>query len=156
MRTIGRILARLIVVSIGYVIACLAVGAAISGAIVANAWLRGEIAISMAHLTAESVFFGGVLASMAAVYGFAPAVVAIVVAELFRLRRALYHVLCGGLAGALGHVAAAPPARFEAAGTLDPAVGARLALFVAAGLIGGFVYWLVAGRGAGVLREPAA
>jgi hypothetical protein len=156
LRTIGRILARLIVASIGYVIACLAVGAAISGTIVANAWLGGEIATPMAHLTVESLFFGGVLASLAAVHGFAPAVLAIVVSEVFGIRGPLYHVLCGGLAGALGHVAASPPAWSEAAGALDPAVGGRLPLFVAAGLIGGFVYWLVAGRGAGVLREPAA
>lgn len=156
MRTIGRILVRLIAVSVGYVIACFAVGAAISGAIVASAWLTGEITISMAHLTAESVFFGGVLASMAAVYGFAPAVLAIVVAEVFRVRRALYHVLCGGLAGALGYVAASPLARFDDPGAYDAAFGGRIALFVAAGLIGGFVYWLVAGRTAGVLERPPA
>lgn len=155
MKAIGRILGRLVAVTVGYVVACIAAGAAIAGGIVFGAWLTDGIAVPAGHLAAESVFVGGVLASFAAVYAFAPAVVAIVAAEIFRIRRAAYHVLCGGLAGALGYVAARP-AGMDLLAATEPAFGRNLVTFVAAGLIGGAVYWLVAGRGSGATMRPAA
>lgn len=77
-------------------------------------------------------------------FSLAPAGVAIIVAEVFRLRSWLFYAAAGALSGltamlALEHEAAAD-ARFS-----HP----EAALFLACGLVAGLVYWLVAGRGAG-------
>lgn len=82
--------------------------------------------------------------SFIGMFAFVPAGLAIVAAEAFRLRSILYHVLVGG-GIALAIMAA----------TFVPASGpgrlpADWNLFLAAGFIGGLVYWLIAGRGSGI------
>jgi hypothetical protein len=73
---------------------------------------------------------------------FIPAAVAIAVAEIFRLRSLLYFVLVGGAVGLVARGLAA------FAG-LVYIIDARPVVYPAAGFVAGFVYWLIAGRGAG-------
>lgn len=157
MRTLGRLVGRIIVSALGYVIACAAAGMAISLSVVLNAYLADTIGISNSRLTAETLIAGGIFASIAIVYAFAPAVIAVVVAEVFRVRRMIYFVLAGGLAGALAYVTPADigPGYVARIGQSPADLGPHLLLYVAAGLIGGFVYWGFAGRTSGVLERPA-
>jgi hypothetical protein len=73
---------------------------------------------------------------------FLPAAVAIVVSELFRLRSVFYFLLVGGAIGL---------AIYAFAGNVGMIpVLARPVVYPAAGFVGGFIYWLIAGRDAGL------
>ncbi|PBC04754.1 hypothetical protein [Mesorhizobium sp. WSM3860] len=68
------------------------------------------------------------------------------IAEFFSLRSFWLHVLFGGVAAAAGFMLLWPDAPD------DPERWADLGIIVAAGLVAGFVYWLIAGRDAGFRR----
>jgi hypothetical protein len=103
----------------------------------------GEEAWRIAQLT---IWVGAAAATLGAM-AFVPAVVLIVVTEIFALRSIVLHVGAGGLMG-LAAVVLSP-------GAAGPAALDRGSLLmVAAGFVGGFVYWLVAGRMAGLEPGP--
>lgn len=71
-----------------------------------------------------------------------PAILVVLIGEIARIRSFLYYVVGGGVAlaaipllGEAGSVQALPPA-------------AMWQVFASSGFVGGFVYWLLAGRGA--------
>lgn len=137
MRAIGRIFAALI----GFILAIVAA---------ALFMLTASVGVSPAD-PADSVWFWGnfgVSAAMTASYlgamALAPWAVVILVSEVFRLRSVLVYLTVGGLLGAVPSLGLAPMMR--PAGN-DPR---SIAILVATGIVGGFVYWLVAGRMAGV------
>ena len=80
-----------------------------------------------------------------------PALVAVIIGEALHIRSWMYYVLADGaallavplLAGATGELAVAP-------GDLMVSLPAHqyMTIFAAAGFVGGFVYWLLAGRNA--------
>jgi hypothetical protein len=95
------------------------------------------------------LYIGGVLILIASVgsAAFLPAVVAIAAAEIFRWRSVFYYLVIGGLIGFAAHQLAGftgTMADFEQ----------RQLLFPAAGFVGAFVYWLIAGRLAGGPPSP--
>ena len=73
---------------------------------------------------------------------FVPAAIAIMVSEIFRLRSVFYFLLVGGAIGLAGHELARLMGMFIVDYT-------RPVAFPAAGFVGGFVYWLIAGMSAG-------
>jgi hypothetical protein len=83
----------------------------------------------------------------AGAYVAVPSFVAIVFAELFGWRSLVFWALLGGVIGAA-------PVLFGPwiAGMADP----RLAAFATAGVIGGAVYWLIAGRSSGLAEAERA
>jgi hypothetical protein len=86
-----------------------------------------------------------------AVFSFAPAALMILIAESFSLRSVLVYALAGGVIGlscgyTLGFVEYAP--RFR----IDAPFGTNFELMAAAGIAAGLVYWLIAGRTAGLWR----
>ena len=98
-----------------------------------------------------TVFIVTVSAFVAA-FSFVPAVIAILVTETFGLRSVLFHALAGGLIGlfcgySLGFIGPLP--RFD----FDLPLGTNFELLAAAGIAAGLVYWLIAGRSAGLWRE---
>ena len=80
-----------------------------------------------------------------------PALVANVIGEALHIRSWMYHVLAGG-AALLADAAARrhSPRLAIALADLLVALPARqyMTIFAAAGFVGGFVYWLLAGRNA--------
>ena len=73
-----------------------------------------------------------------------PAAIAAIAGEALRIRSWMYYVLAGGAAMAAIPVLASP--RTD---SLPPIpIGQYMTIFAAAGFVGGFVYWLLAGRGA--------
>lgn len=68
-----------------------------------------------------------------------PALVAVIVGEIFRLRSMLYYTLAGGAA-----LAIIPLLARGAEASSNPAPG-YMTIFAAAGFIGGFCYWALAG-----------
>lgn len=81
-----------------------------------------------------------------------PALVAILVSESFSLRQVWLHMLFGGLCALIGYVLLAPQTEGVQQGPALPDLG----IVLGAGLVAGFVYWLVAGRDAGFRRSALA
>lgn len=98
-----------------------------------------------------TVFIVTVSAFVAA-FSFVPAVIAILVTETFGLRSVVLHAVAGGLIGlfcgyTLGVIGPLP--RFD----FDMPLGTNFELLAAAGIAAGLIYWLIAGRSAGLWRE---
>lgn len=73
------------------------------------------------------------------------------VSELFAIRAAWVHMLFGAIVSASGFMLIMPTVENMTTRSLY----VELAIFAASGLVGGVVYWLIAGRSAG-FRRPAA
>jgi hypothetical protein len=73
-----------------------------------------------------------------------PAAIAAIAGEALRIRSWMYYVLAGGASMAAIPVLASP--RSEQLPALP--AGQYMTIFAAAGFVGGFVYWLLAGRNA--------
>ena len=81
-----------------------------------------------------------------------PAFLAVIVAEAFKFRSFLYYGTAGAVIGLLGYFGSNISSRLEDTTDITP-VAHSLELVAAAGIIGGLVYWLLAGRNAGRWRE---
>ena len=139
---IGRVVVRVILALVGYVVA---VVCAVAVIVVAE-WIRayppvaGQPDLVMAT-TAVVVFDGFVLFWLLGTVALLPALAAILVGEAFTLRSWIYYVAVGvAMVGLLSRLL--DPAR-------NPALPTHVPVAVAAGLAAGLAYWLVAGRGAG-------
>lgn len=137
MRAIGRIFAALI----GFILAVIAA---------ALFMLAASVGVTPTDPADSAWFWGsfGISAAMTASYlgamTLAPWAVVILVTEVFRLRTALIYLLAGGFLGLLPSLGLAPMMRSVQG---EPR---EIAILIASGFVGGFVYWLTAGRMAGV------
>ena len=140
---------RIIVIIFALVVASMAAGVALAIGIVAPDWAN------MDSDPAERVSFFVVsffATSFVGAVAMAPAFVLIVLAEAARIRSFIYYGLAGALVGLASYFGSNISLRLE--NTTDmPPVEHALQLVAAAGIIGGVVYWLIAGRKAGAWRE---
>lgn len=139
----GKLIVQLIRVVIGFILAVLAAGCFIVWGLFRTQGVMDDPALFATVLVAgfmSSSAVGGAV--------FTPAAVIIVASEFFQRRSFIYHV---GLAGL---IALSVWTLGGGAGEVGWRPGSSVA--VAAGFVGGFVYWLVAGRLAGCwkLRKP--
>jgi hypothetical protein len=93
------------------------------------------------------------VSAFVATFAFVPAIVIIVVAEALGLRSFLFHALAGALVAlfcgyTLGFIEPMP--RFD----WEMPLSTNLELMAAAGIAGGLVYWLIAGRTSGAWHNP--
>jgi hypothetical protein len=136
-------LIRLVVITFGFAASSLAAG-------VALALLTKFITPQEAGHLANAGFDFGLLigafafASFAGYVAFFPAVLIIFYAEITKRRDWLFYALAGGIIAA-----AAPLLIAVALGPNRQSPVEFAAMTAASGMIGGIVYWLVAGRGAG-------
>ena len=138
----SRLLARLMMVPFGLILAILAAGIFLSFAVFSmEPAATSDPNIESIFTLFTGVFLAGVLGSAA----FYPAILGLMVAEFFSWR-SLWVYLGFGLALSLF----ATHAPGEPLDSLAIALDVRA---MAAGLIGGFVYWLIAGRGAGIVKR---
>ena len=73
-----------------------------------------------------------------------PAIAAVVIGEVARIRSILYYILAGGAAAAIMPIIATVQET-----DVSPAYSAQyFAIIATAGFAGGFVYWMIAGRNA--------
>jgi drug/metabolite transporter (DMT)-like permease len=133
---LSTLLRLIFLVPLGYVAACIA--AALMMAFTLFGYQSDDPAFVIPFTA--SVF---ILLFWTGAVAFAPAVLAIVLAEIFAWRSVLYYLLVGGAIALLADQVAETHGRFEFADQ-------RIAIFLAAGFVGGFAYWLIAGQGAGV------
>lgn len=86
---------------------------------------------------------------------FVPAVILIAIAETFDIRSIFFYAIGGALIAAVAWYMADITVQLENTTDLAP-VRYGLQLVAASGIIGGFVYWLLAGRKAGRWKNPYA
>ncbi|MCR9136813.1 MAG: hypothetical protein NXI27_12500 [Alphaproteobacteria bacterium] len=143
MDRLALFLVRLMMITLGFMAASITAG-------VALALLTEFITLQEAgRLSQAGLDFGLVIgalgfASLVGYVAFFPALLVIFYAELTKRRDWLFYALAGGI------IAAAAP--FLVAVILQPAKQSQLdfaLMMTAAGMMGGIVYWLVAGRSAG-------
>jgi len=137
---------RIILVFLGFVLA--AIAGTVTLLFVGSRWAAQEMASQMpdnpdemSRLINEALGMIAFIFTVAPVLTLAPAVIAIVVGELARIRSLLYYVLAGGAAAAVMPLIAARP-EAEAATYNAP----YFSIMATAGFAAGLVYWLMAGR----------
>jgi hypothetical protein len=150
---LGHIVVRLIAILFALALAFLAAGIFISfglfGGYFRDVFQQAQIANGdAAPLAAFAVFAVGILSSFEiASLALAPSAFAVLLAELMGWRGLTINLVLGGLVGlATGWVVSGGQA--EAAAMSQ----GTLLVLLATGFVGGFFYWLVAGRGAGNWR----
>lgn len=160
MSRIALILARFAVIIAGYVCAALAASAVLHLALIGAARFEPEQAPWL--LVGSMAFSIPFVALFIGYFAFLPALVAIGITEFARWQDWLTYALAGGAIAIVvmsmfwgrrpGDLAldveGMPPMRAERLD--DPQV---IAALLAAGLVGGIAYWVVAGRGAGKWRR---
>jgi hypothetical protein len=140
---------RLFVIFLSFLVACMAAGMTLAIGVVAPDFSGID------SDPGERVRFFGA-AFFATDYGpviaLLPALAAIVLAEAVRIRSVVYYVVAGVLLGLASFYSVDLSDVLENTTDITP-VGHGLALAVAAGTVGGLVYWLIAGRKAGQSRQ---
>jgi hypothetical protein len=142
---LARLAARLLIAPFGFVCATLAVFATL-GVISADhfdfdGWMPEDIALLGYDLSINALTLVLLFAPLLG----APAIVAVLIAEMFSIRSWVYHAAAGGLSALMPWSLA--PSGFE-----TPAFTASQVL--AAGIVGGFTHWLIAGRRSGLADPP--
>ena len=93
--------------------------------------------------------FGALFVSF---YAFVPVLLVIVAAEAFSIRSLLFYAAAGALLGCVLYL------NFGgwnwSAITVQGFARREIEIMAAAGIVAGFVYWVIAGRNAGQWREP--
>jgi len=144
------IVIRLFATFFGFLAACF-----VASLVVLFALLFPEMDLQTLEINDDTmniiVGFGFLLIS-----GFAlvPAIIAVLITEVFSIRSLLIYAILGGLAGLCSYLAFIPfdPATM----TFDGIVRRHLEIMVGAGILGGGVYWLIAGHNAGKWRQAGA
>jgi hypothetical protein len=143
------LIGRLFVILFGFLAACL-----VAGIIVVCAVLFPEFSDFGEGPIDPGAFnivlgFGFIIIS-----GFAllPAMIVAAITEAFYIRGALTYAVGGGLVGLACYLGLVPfdteTLRFEGI------VRRHLEIMTGAGIVGGLIYWMIAGRNAGAWREP--
>lgn len=146
------LLGRIVVIVFAVFVASLAAGMAIAAGVLGPQWhvLSGDIGERATFWGVA--FFGSVFTGAV---GLLPLAIMIVLAEAFKIRSLLINALAGAallLAGYYGS-GLARPGYEESIDEPPPPISRAAEVAAAAGAVGGFVYWLIAGRNAGRWRE---
>jgi len=142
-RDILQLVGRLFTILIGYIAAALAASAMLHVLLLpALGFTPDEVGFILAGGAMVSVPFVAILVAW---FAFLPFLVVVLAAEFLGARSWLYYALTGGLAGLLVDGFAWRSADPAATLAAEPRF---IAVLVAAGIIGGSAYWLVAGRAA--------
>ncbi|MFZ1965817.1 MAG: hypothetical protein WCB33_09820 [Bradyrhizobium sp.] len=143
------LIGRLFVILFGFLAACFVAGMVVVGAIMFPEFSdlgAGPVDPGVLNVI---LGFGFVFVS-----GFAlvPAMVVVAITEAFYIRGALTYAVGGGLVGLACYLGLVPfdaeQLRFEGI------VRRHLEIMTGAGIVAGVVYWMIAGRNAGVWRIP--
>lgn len=143
---------RFFVILFSLIFALLAAGIALAIGIMAP-----ELVVMSADPVEKFAFFAIAFFSTSFVgaTAFVPAVILIAIAETFDIRSIFYYAIGGALIAAVAWYMADITMQLENTTDLAP-VRYGLQLVAASGIIGGFVYWLLAGRKAGRWKNPFA
>lgn len=141
------VIGRLFAIFFGFLAACFVAGAVVLYALFFPE--MSDVSFNGADQGAINLIlgFGFILVS-----GFAlmPALIIALITEAFSIRHILAYAVAGGLAGLCCYLGFIP---FDTVNmTFNGIVRRHLEVMVGAGILGGVVYWMIAGRNAGVWR----
>ena len=143
------LIGRLFAILFGFLAACLVAGMIVVGAVLFpefSDFATGEFDQSAINIV---LGFGFIFIS-----GFAllPAMVVVLITEAFYIRSVLAYAIGGAVVGLACYLGLT---RFDTE-TLqfEGIVRRHLEIMTGAGIVAGFVYWMIAGRNAGAWREP--
>jgi hypothetical protein len=143
---------RVVMMFVGYVWACIAASLVLALGTLTPQWddLFASLGVQSPHAQSAAMWtVVGFAAFIIFVVGFLPTLLVIVITEGFALRSVVvYGVIGGALALAMAY-------GLDFAGYVAPAgtdIARERDVFAAAGIAGGLVYWLFAGRKAGVWK----
>jgi len=135
------------------------IAAAMAG-IAATAALMGAELHLFGHDPVEHVFFwftAAVVSGVTVFAAFMPVLIAVVLAEAYRIRSLLVHMVAGAAILLFAYYGAGLSApREESIDYPPPPISRAVEIVIAAGVAFGLTYWLIAGRNAGRWRERAA
>lgn len=140
---------RSLMIAFGFLVSCMAAAFVIAYGLVAPElaeFSRGRPEYFMVLL-----FLASAAGLVTLFYVFAPAFLVILMAEIFSLRSVIYYALCGAAIGALTGFLSDMGALLDDASPAAP-LTRELQFLTAAGIVAGFVYWLIAGRNAGTWK----
>ena len=143
------LIGRLFVVFFAFLCACLVAGAIVIGAIMFPDF--SDLGAGPVDPGALNILlgFGFIFVS-----GFAliPAAIIVLITEAFCIRGALTYAVGGALVGLACYLGLVPfdPATLH----FDGIIRRHLEIMTGAGIVGGLIYWMIAGRNAGAWREP--
>lgn len=143
------LIGRLFVVAFAFIVACMAGGAIVVFAILFPELSALETGVLDPNAINVLLGFGFIFFS-----GFAliPALVILIVTEAFSIRSVIAYALGGALVGLACYLGLIPydPATM----TFDGIVRRHLEVMTGAGIVAGLIYWVIAGRNAGLWRQP--
>jgi hypothetical protein len=143
------LIGRLFVILFGFLAACLVAGMIVVGAVLFPEF--SDLSTGTIDQSAIDIVlgFGFIFIS-----GFAllPALIVVAITEAFYIRSVPAYAVGGGVVGLACYLGLVPfdteTLRF------DGIVRRHLEIMTGAGIVAGFVYWVIAGRNAGAWREP--
>jgi hypothetical protein len=142
------LLGRIVVIIFALIVASMAAGIALAIGIMVPDWpAMDSDPVERVSFFVVSFFATSFVGAVA----MAPAALLIVLAEALRIRSIIYYGVAGALVGLASYFGSDISVRLENTTDVTP-VGHALQLAAAAGIIGGVVYWLIAGRRAGAWR----
>ena len=143
------LIGRLFVIFFGFLVACLAAGMIVVGEVLFPEFSdlgTGPIDPSALNIV---LGFGFIFIS-----GFAllPAMIVVAITEAFYIRGVLTYAAGGAIVGLACYLGLIPfdPATLR----FDGIIRRHLEIMTGAGIVAGFIYWMIAGRNAGAWREP--
>jgi hypothetical protein len=143
------LIGRLFVILFGFLAACLVAGMIVIGAVLFPE--LSEFADGPIDQDALNIV-GGLGFIFISGFALLPAMLLAAITEAFYVRGALTYAVGGGLIGLACYLSLVPfdPVTL----TFDGIVQRHLEILTGAGIVAGFVYWMIAGRNAGAWREP--
>lgn len=146
-----RFIGRLFVIFFAFLIACLAAGMTIALGLLAGQW-----ELLQTDPVAQGAFWvtSAIGTSFAGAAGFVPLLVVVILAEAFRLRSAIFYAIAGVGIALIAYYGWGFGNPYEESIDQAGPVARGIELVVAAGVVFGLAYWLVAGRKAGAWRDP--
>ena len=142
------LIARLFVIALGFLAACLVAGMIVVGAVLfPDVSDLGGDPIDQSALDIV-IGFGFIFVSG---FAFLPALIIALITETFSIRSSLAYAVGGGLVGLACYLGLVPfdpdTMRF------DGVVRRHLEIMTGAGVVAGLIYWMIAGRNAGAWRD---
>jgi hypothetical protein len=142
---------RIFVIFFAFLIACVAAGFTIAFGLLGGEWqmLHND---PMAQGTFWVTSFVGT--SYAGAASFMPLLLVVILAETFKWRSVIFYALAGVVIALIAYYGAGFGNPYEESIDQPGPVAHGIQLVVAAGVVFGLAYWLIAGRKAGAWLEP--
>lgn len=141
---------RIFVIFFAFLIACMAAGATIAFGLVGLEWK-----LVQADPIARGIFWVATVlgSSFTGAVSFMPLLLVAIMAEALRLRSVLFYMLAGVAIVTVAYYSHGFGNPYEESIDQPGPINHGFELALAAGVVFGFVYWLIAGRRAGAWRD---